>query len=1233
MIDAPRLLKTLQAQLRRLEDDLREQIDAHPELDDSLKAEHAAAREAGRTAQTYSAWREEPITQAAVAWILGAVFVRFLEDNHFLDHPWLSGSGEHRRRADDEYRLYFRTHPEHSDRDYLLHVFSQVEQLPAGAELFDRRHNPLWRFPISGDAARELRELFREIAPDSGQLVHDFEDEDGDTRFLGDLYQDLSEPARKRYALLQTPEFVESFILDRTLTPAIQKFGWREVRLIDPTCGSGHFLLGAFHRLLELRRRHEPGVPEGELAQRALDGVYGVDVNPFAVRIARFRLLVAALLGCGIPRLADAPAFRINVAAGDSLLHGRRFRSIAGVQRGLLEEDDPLRHVFETEDVDELARILGQQYHAVAGNPPYITPKDKALNAAYRARYSTCYRQYSLVVPFLERFFDLAIEGSRRNPAGYIGLIVANSFMKREFGKKLVGEHLSYLDLTYVIDASGAYIPGHGTPTIILFGRHKRPVKSTIRAVLGIRGEPEIPLDPAHGLVWSAILDQVDQPGSESDYVSVGDFDRKRFGQHPWSLQGGGAAELKARIDSNSTKTLARVAEEIGFGGVTREDDAYLVTSRVALRVQIPKQQIRPLVAGEVVRDWTIRNPTGAIWPYHPETLDVEGDYHLRRFLWLFREQLSGRVAYGKSQLQRGLAWFEYSMFFRKRFRTPLSITFAFVATHNHFVLDRGGKVFNRSAPIIKLPPDTPENEHLELLGLLNSSVACFWMKQMFQPKSGSGIGRGIQPEDWMERYEHDGTKLQRFPVCQNTSISLVQFLDTLSHRVTACAPSTILEESDELTRLPLAIHSTRTQATSLRQRMIGLQEDLDWQCYHLYDLLPDDIRLDPDDTPEVTLGERAFEIVLARRMAKGETKTTWFERHGSTPITEIPDHWPAPYKEIVARRIELIETDKSIRLLERPEYKRRWNDTPWEEKEQTALRSWLLDRLETFWPRNDPAPELRSTAHLADEARSDDAFRAVAAIYTGREDVDFAKLIRQLVLGEAVPFLPSQRYKPAGQRKRREWENTWDLQRQEDAIDALTELPEDAPRHITPDEADRRKREEVGDIPVPPKYRSADFAKPTYWKLRGKLDVPKERFVLYPGTERDGDPSPVICWAGWNHLQQAQALATYYLARKDEGWSRERLLPLLAGILELRPWLLQWHNELDPRFGIGLGTYYADFLAEELRALEATERGALGVMLRQPGRATLEPSADGRTEHQESRYNVATIDHDDAPI
>src|SRR5690349_2909762 len=95
--------------------------------------------------------------------------------------------------------------------------------------------------------------------------------------------------------------------------------------------------------------------------------------------------------------------------------------------------------------------------------------------------------------------------------------------MKREFGKKLIEEFFPRVDLTYVIDTTGAYIPGHGTPTVILFARNQRPVAGTIRTVMGIRGEPSTPDDPTKGLVWSAIVDQLDLVGSQSELVSVAD--------------------------------------------------------------------------------------------------------------------------------------------------------------------------------------------------------------------------------------------------------------------------------------------------------------------------------------------------------------------------------------------------------------------------------------------------------------------------------------------------------------------------------------------------------------------------------------------------------------------------------------------------------------------------------------------------------------------------------------
>ncbi|MEJ7636617.1 MAG: hypothetical protein WKF75_01175 [Singulisphaera sp.] len=80
-------------------------------------------------------------------------------------------------------------------------------------------------------------------------------------------------------------------------------------------------------------------------------------------------------------------------------------------------------------------------------------------------------------------------------------------------------------------------------------------------------------------------------------------------------------------------------------------------------------------------------------------------------------------------------------------------------------MLEQAGKVFKQSAPIIKLPPDAAKDDHLALLGLLNSSTACFWMKQNFQTKGSSGIGRGVYDERWESFYEYTGTGLGRFPV------------------------------------------------------------------------------------------------------------------------------------------------------------------------------------------------------------------------------------------------------------------------------------------------------------------------------------------------------------------------------------------------------------------------------------------------------------------------------------
>ena len=138
MIDSKRLLADLQKLLKVLEADIRERLETQPERVAELDAEWRAARDARRTASTQFEWREERTTQAGVHWILGTVFLRFLEDNGYIERPFLFGPDAHTQAlATDRHARYFRDHPDHSDREYLLNCFTEAARLPGLSGLFD----------------------------------------------------------------------------------------------------------------------------------------------------------------------------------------------------------------------------------------------------------------------------------------------------------------------------------------------------------------------------------------------------------------------------------------------------------------------------------------------------------------------------------------------------------------------------------------------------------------------------------------------------------------------------------------------------------------------------------------------------------------------------------------------------------------------------------------------------------------------------------------------------------------------------------------------------------------------------------------------------------------------------------------------------------------------------------------------------------------------------------------
>src|SRR5258708_22001165 len=110
-----------------------------------------------------------------------------------------------------------------------------------------------------------------------------------------------------------------------------------------------------------------------------------------------------------------------------------------------------------------------------------------------------------------------------------------------------------------------------------------------------------------------------------------------------------------------------------------------------------------------------------------------------------------------------------------------------------------------------------------------------------------------------------------------------------------------------------------------------------------------------------------------------------------------------------------------------------------------------------------------------------------------------------------------------------------------------------------------------------------------------------------------------MVTWAGYNHLDQALALTKYFDERKDRDiGSKEWMLSLLAGLEQLKPWLLQWHDEPDPAYeGQKMGEYFRDVVVTDALqtqglTIEQFRAWRPSVPARKP-RQTTKPYNEGR--------------------
>ncbi|MBW3597010.1 MAG: Eco57I restriction-modification methylase domain-containing protein, partial [Planctomycetes bacterium] len=252
----------------------------------------------------------------------------------------------------------------------------------------------------------------------------------------------------------------------------------RPLAVLDPACGSGSFLIGAYQHLLDWHRdwylEHDPAAYKDRLYQTRkdqwrlttaerkrilLDHIYGVDIDPQAVEVTKLSLLLKVLEGeseeslnkqMRLFRERALPDLAENIKCGNSLI-GPDFYQ--GKQLEMFSEEERLRiNVFDWQ-AEFPAIMQTGGFDAVIGNPPYVRQEAlKSLKQYLEQRYVSFASSADLFVYFMERAVKLLRDD------GYFAFIVSSSFLRATYAEALRRHLATVAPPVQIVDFGGLAI-------------------------------------------------------------------------------------------------------------------------------------------------------------------------------------------------------------------------------------------------------------------------------------------------------------------------------------------------------------------------------------------------------------------------------------------------------------------------------------------------------------------------------------------------------------------------------------------------------------------------------------------------------------------------------------------------------------------------------------------------------------------------------------------------------
>ena len=284
---------------------------------------------------------------------------------------------------------------------------------------------------------------------------------------------------RREHGIYYTPRWIVQYIVEQTLGRFLEENrncprAIDDVTILDPACGSGSFLIRAYETLLQHHaHRIAPNATQLDRSTRegiARRSIFGVDLDPQAVEIARLNLLIRI-----VRQQEPLPPLKDNIQHGNSLIEGdtETLRTFFGPT---WEDKRPFQWSTAFPQVAERGG-----FDIIVGNPPYvqiqsIDPEEKPY---YRTTYKTARGSYDLYVLFIERALDLL------RPGGYLGLITSGKFLRTSYGAQCCKLIHQLSTVREIVDLDGCPVFEEATnyPTAFILEKSKPQTGSTFAYV------------------------------------------------------------------------------------------------------------------------------------------------------------------------------------------------------------------------------------------------------------------------------------------------------------------------------------------------------------------------------------------------------------------------------------------------------------------------------------------------------------------------------------------------------------------------------------------------------------------------------------------------------------------------------------------------------------------------------------------------------------------------------